>query len=1585
MTTACVEEAVQTKGDLPGHPFRGNQWEGGTGSSSTDGSLVGTSLKFDPELENREIKIVKQRVPGAVPLRSSMTDDEFGRYGKLYEFYENQKSGDWDRIQAIEQRPVVEPVIFGGTIDNRWATDGTHRLAIAAHRGQREFLAYYDNPGVYKSPSRLAILYKALEITTQAVRLKQLLLKDQLRNAVVKAVHVKQYAETEAELTDAMEGLIKRQFKEAGRKLGRTKDEPELIEKGDLPGHPFRGNQWEGGGGGLIIEVADRAKLEETKKSLGLEGLSDDDLIRVTGVVGTVKKVKITPWFGTIGIEIGGDGFELEQIIQRSYTDGSLVIENKSVKVYGKLRDQGFGTNLLLNQVRGASGIGISRLECNAAGFKGDPKGFNGYYTWPRLGFDGPIPGFLREKVDRVFPEAKNISDLLKSSEGRSWWKENGDAQNVSFDLKEGSQSRRVLDAYVAERAARQGGKSTGVERNGRGDFGSNLGQDRTGTKSFQVDPIFDPRDWDDDLVNTALPILMKKAGEAAAAQMLLMGLDIAPKGKRTKGDLPGHPFRGNQWSGGMMAPDRDMGSGVAQPAQMTSETGQKAARIIRKLIMSGGDVGDTAVTDDVAALLADSIKDSQYKVFRGVHVMKNRVLPQQYEELKKLNPGDKVPEHLQKRGNDYASTSASAAVARYYAKDGDVELVMSSSPRKEQILADLRNLQQAFVKHGLEKEFAAEFDENDIDYFKKDKEVFVKRGTEFIVESIKVRHKSFLGAVRSFQTKASRATEWLLNLDDADIDTMALWPEVFTLPSGLTVDLGFATEWPDWMKVEISKQMKECFEQSFWAGINDTTAKGIQSHVLKGIEEGWSIREIQDEMVGDGLDEYYHNRGVNIARTESGNALNGARSAAMDRLGEEVPGLRTQKTWMSVLGTTTRDSHASLDGVPADRDGMWYLDGYHIPWPAHHSLPPGSRCNCFPAETLVSGRFNGAQMARYEGTFAKIVTRSGAELTLTPNHPVVTSKGLVAAGMLKPGDQVACYRAKSNALFVDPGVGKDRSAGDQVDDKPSLIKDVFEALAAVSKVEVVGSVVGDFYGDGKSIDGDICIVRADGELLKHSEVAGSEKVGHGVLALSEQDCLAFEFGNGPPGKRFWRVRHVPPGDPSLSEKLLGDDTSVWRISPSGSLSVGVAADFDSSLLDSRTEDGPGVTGFLRQALEGYPGNVTFDDVVEVRYFDSSCHVYDLQSEFGTVMASDPLYTDNREILYIIVSNCQCSIVQSWGMGDEAASELIEEYNERLNEERRLRDLREKGDKPGHPFRGNQWSGGRAGAESGSTDDYGADAALDMLEGRQPPNAASSVRKIDQTGVKSDSPLKQGGANVSRVVEIEDADGVVRKYCFKPDDGENPGVHPAFLGHQSVNEVASGVIDEAMGLGMVAKVEMAEIGGRKGSLQEWINDDATKAIDVVDWNKDGTVKSRERLDKVEGIEDMMYFDALTGNADRHLGNYLVKDNKIKLIDNGMSMADNMEYGDPKLRYRTMEHAGSARAMTRMSPKFKAALTKLIDNKSSVDSRLRESGVGAAQRASFWKRASYIQRAGMLGFGDSTMRDLGRLAEGGQLF
>ena len=160
---------------------------------------------------------------------------------------------------------------------------------------------------------------------------------------------------------------------------------------------------------------------------------------------------------------------------------------------------------------------------------------------------------------------------------------------------------------------------------------------------------------------------------------------------------------------------------------------------------------------------------------------------------------------------------------------------------------------------------------------------------------------------------------------------------------------MAFMTEWPPWMKHEIVSNLADAFEQEYWQEINRTTHVNIRDFIERGLAEGKSIATMASELVADGLDEFYHGRAKNIARTESGNALNGARKVAMNRLTEEVPQLKDmlKQSWLSVLGTTTRAAHAHLDGVPADGDGLWNLGGVRVPWPGHYSLPPENRCNC--------------------------------------------------------------------------------------------------------------------------------------------------------------------------------------------------------------------------------------------------------------------------------------------------------------------------------------------------------------------------------------------------------------------------------------------------------------------------------------------------------------------------------------------------------------------------------------------------------------------------------------------------------------
>lgn len=180
-------------------------------------------------------------------------------------------------------------------------------------------------------------------------------------------------------------------------------------------------------------------------------------------------------------------------------------------------------------------------------------------------------------------------------------------------------------------------------------------------------------------------------------------------------------------------------------------------------------------------------------------------------------------------------------------------------------------------------------------------------------------------------QTK-STASEWLENNPDV------------TLPPGIALDM------PDWMKEELSTLIRESFSQDYWQTIAKTTRNDIRAFLTVGSAEGWSIERIAKELTQAFPAEYSKQRARTVARTECGHALNGARNTSYERMKRELPNEVAQhigKSWISVLGNTTRDAHANLDGVMADVDGMFDLNGIRVPWPAHYSLPPADRCNC--------------------------------------------------------------------------------------------------------------------------------------------------------------------------------------------------------------------------------------------------------------------------------------------------------------------------------------------------------------------------------------------------------------------------------------------------------------------------------------------------------------------------------------------------------------------------------------------------------------------------------------------------------------
>lgn len=191
----------------------------------------------------------------------------------------------------------------------------------------------------------------------------------------------------------------------------------------------------------------------------------------------------------------------------------------------------------------------------------------------------------------------------------------------------------------------------------------------------------------------------------------------------------------------------------------------------------------------------------------------------------------------------------------------------------------------------------------------------------------------------RAVDVKRTTATEWLEGGDD-------------DLPDGIL------TEWPEWLIDEILTQLRVTFEQPYWRRILETSGKDMERILEQGLAEGHSIRDIARTINQRWPENYPFHRGRLIAITESANSLNAGRDASFRQLKEELgeAGQFVGKEWLSVLGNTTRDAHANLDGELADAEGMWDLNGVRIPWPGHISLPASDRCNCYCTISTVFG-----------------------------------------------------------------------------------------------------------------------------------------------------------------------------------------------------------------------------------------------------------------------------------------------------------------------------------------------------------------------------------------------------------------------------------------------------------------------------------------------------------------------------------------------------------------------------------------------------------------------------------------------------
>ncbi len=245
-----------------------------------------------------------------------------------------------------------------------------------------------------------------------------------------------------------------------------------------------------------------------------------------------LKEFKLTP---SMAAEMAGalDGAKVlitagmtkikVEVDHPDYYSNTTILKNKVVldEFYAGKPGSGVGIKAISKQIDAAIKAGKDSIELSAA--RADPipeedhkalvraygsenrvpREMVGYKVWPKFGWDADLNTEASFREGAIPPEGfTKVSQLMASQEGRDWWAHYGDTTHMSFDLSEGSYSRRVFDGY---RKAKESQKSTrsatsNVGGRGRGAAGRDLGQDRRGSSWQEIAANIPPAEvWKED------------------------------------------------------------------------------------------------------------------------------------------------------------------------------------------------------------------------------------------------------------------------------------------------------------------------------------------------------------------------------------------------------------------------------------------------------------------------------------------------------------------------------------------------------------------------------------------------------------------------------------------------------------------------------------------------------------------------------------------------------------------------------------------------------------------------------------------------------------------------------------------------------------------------------------------------------------------------------------------------------------------------------------------------------------------------------------------------------------------------------
>jgi hypothetical protein len=261
---------------------------------------------------------------------------------------------------------------------------------------------------------------------------------------------------------------------------------------------------------------------------------------------------------------------------------------------------------------------------------------------------------------------------------------------------------------------------------------------------------------------------------------------------------------------------------------------------------------------------------------------------------------------------------------------------------------------------------------------------------------------------------------------------------------------------------------------------------------------------------------------------------------------------------------------------------------------------------------------------AFYKGQVVYLQTRSGHKLTVTPNHPILTGSGFVSANRLNIGNNIICCIDSERMIFgMNPNYNY----------VPVSIEEIWNTYSVSMGMSSIRMPVSteDFHGDAVGFNGQIDIINTDSLLWNNTlnpftfEHAGQECLDDRYSKFSglSRLCSQFHLGN----------RLLTPPNGGMGFGGNSETLRFGELSHVNSESFTIATRSNTMFNQTPSHDISSNSPFLTERLLSLTRQVSLDEIVDIRDFYFSGHVYNLQSLEGLYIANN-----------IFVKNCECAI-----------------------------------------------------------------------------------------------------------------------------------------------------------------------------------------------------------------------------------------------------------------------------------------------------------------------------------------------------